>query len=144
MKHLSLLVLLIALAFNTAPASAASQAEIVAAEIAAFSKNLAMRPATAIDLSKVSNEYCFNAKFGKGGHMIHYAIDPSITTEDVIDFINPAAFIEAGLDVTKLPRMPGLGKMKPGTLYYLPAGEHEPHHGRSFKHAFLVKSVNMD
>ncbi len=120
------------------------QAAIVAEEIAAFSGLLAVRPSTAIDLSKVSGEYCFQVNLGKGGHMTHFAIDPLKTKEDVVDFVNAAPLIEAGLDVTKLKRFPGkLGAMEPNVWYYLPAGELEPHHGRKFPFPLLIKAVNL-
>lgn len=65
-------------AFYGTPAAAPKrQDEIVTAQLNAIANQLALRPETAIDLSDVSGEYCFNTGIGEGGHMTHYAIDPS-------------------------------------------------------------------
>ena len=120
------------------------QASIVAAELSTIANQLALRPETALDLSKVSGEYCFNVNLGEGGHMTHYAIDPEVTTEDVIDFVNAAPLVEAGVQVDMLARFPGkLSSMAPQTWYFLPAGEFEPHHGTRFPFPLLIKAVNL-
>ncbi len=121
------------------------QASIVGAEIATIAMHLQVRPRTAIDFSQVSGEYCFNVGLGHGGHMTHYAIDPAGTQEDVIDFVNAASLLEAGVKSDKLPRFPGaLGGMTPNQWYFLPAGEFEPHHGMAFPIPLLIKASNLE
>lgn len=128
-----------------AAASKKNQAGIVAAELAAIANQLSVRPETAIDLSQISGEYCFNVGLGKGAQMTHFAIDPSNTEEDVIDFVNAESLIKAGVDVKKLPRFPGkLGSMRPTQWYFLPAGELEPHHGIKFPFPIMMKASNLD
>ncbi|MFQ5585256.1 MAG: hypothetical protein ACE5GF_00290 [Thermodesulfobacteriota bacterium] len=137
-------IMLTVLVAGTALAGRKDQASTVAAEVSAFANLLAQRPQTAIDLSKVSGEYCFKVEIGKGGHMTHYAIDPTKAREDVIDFVNAKPLIEAGLDVEKLPRHSGkLGAMEPNKWYYLPKGEFEPHHGIRFPFPVLIKAVDL-
>ena len=129
---------------GTAFGERGGQSALVAAEISAFANLLAHRPDAAIDLSGVSGEYCFKVDIGKGGHMTHYAIDPAVTEEDVIDFVNAAPLIEAGLDVEKLPRHSGkLGTMTPNQWYFLPKGTFEPHHGIRFPFPVILKAVNV-
>lgn len=126
-------------------AKAKSQGEIVAAEIAAFANQLSVRPETAIDLSKVSGAYCFNAGIGKGGNMTHFAIDPENTKEDVIDFVNAASLVKSGINIQDLPQFPGkLGMMEPNQWYYLAAGENEPHHGRKFPFPLMIRATNLE
>ena len=126
-------------------AAAMRQAAVVGAELSTIAKHLQTRPKTAIDFSGVSGEYCFNVGLGNGGHMTHYAIDPSGTTEDVIDFVNAKPLVEAGINVGDLPRFPGqLGSMKPNQWYFLAANEFEPHHGKAFPIPLLIKASNLD
>lgn len=138
-----------ALLINSLPfvASAAvkkDQAAIVAAELGAIANQLALRPETAIDLSDISGEYCFNVGLKEGAHMTHYAIDPTKTQEDVIDFVNAEALIKAGVKVESLPRFPEkLGSMTPNQWYYLPAGELEPHHGIRFPFPILLRASDL-
>ena len=121
------------------------QAAVVGAELSTIAKHLQTRPKTAIDFSKVSGEYCFNAGLGKGGLMTHYAIDPAGTSEDVIDFVNAKPLVEARINVGDLPRFPGkLGGMTPNQWYFLPAGEFEPHHGKKFPIPMLIRASNLD
>lgn len=120
------------------------QSSIVAAEISAIANQLSLRPETAIDLSDVSGEYCFQVNLEKGGHMTHYAIDPLTTREDVIDFINAEPLLNAGVVLDAIPRFPGkLGIMTPNQWYYLPKGQYEPHHGTTFPFPILMKAVNV-
>ncbi|MHC4278402.1 MAG: hypothetical protein ACYSTI_13955, partial [Planctomycetota bacterium] len=65
-----------------------TQAAIVASELAVISNHLALNPQAALDLSQVSGEYCFNAKLAEGGMMLHWAIEPTKTKEDVVSFYN--------------------------------------------------------
>ena len=95
------------------------QAAVVSAEIVAFANQLSHRPKTALDFSKVSGEYCFysgsDKDTGFDKHHTHYAIDPTKTQEDVIDFIDARTLLEAGLKMESLPKLPAdLGKMIPG------------------------------
>jgi hypothetical protein len=77
--------------------------------------------------------------------MSHYAVDPSKTQEDVIDFVIASSLTDAGVDVTGLPRMPGeLGTMEAGKWYYLPAGEFEPHHGKNLGMPLLIRASNLE
>ena len=120
------------------------QAAIVGAELSTIANQLALRPETALDFSKVSGEYCFDVKLGEGGHMTHYAIDPTKTQEDVIDFVNAEPLIKAGVKLDSLPRFPGGSRsMTPNQWYFLPAGELEPHHGIKFPFPILIKANNL-
>lgn len=123
---------------------AGGQAAIVAGELAAIAHQLALRPDLAIDFTKVSGEYCFNAGLGSGGHMTHYATDPTHTQEDVVDFVNADLLAKAGVNVAALPKFPGkLGSMTPNQWYYLPAGDPEPHHGVTFPFPLLLRATNI-
>ncbi len=123
---------------------AQNQASIVGAELSTIAHQLALRPETAIDFSKVSGEYCFDVNLGAGGHMHHHAIDPLKTKEDVIDFVNAEPLMKAGMKLDSLPRFPGkLGSMTPNQWYFLPAGELEPHHGIKFPFPLLIKAVDL-
>ena len=120
------------------------QAAIVGGELSTLAKHLSLRPETALDFTKVSGEYCFDVNLGGGGHMTHYATDPTKTQEAVIDFVNADPLIKGGINVEKLPRFPGkLGSMTPGQWYYLPANEFEPHHGVKFPFPLLIKATSL-
>lgn len=117
---------------------------IVAGELAAIARHLALRPGAALDFTAVSGEYCFNLDLGNGGHMVHYAIDPTTSQEDVIDFVDARPLLAAGIDVDRLPRFPrGLRTMRPGQWYYLPAGEMEPHHGKALPFPVLMRATDV-
>ncbi len=134
----------LAAAQTTTVEEAHRQAAVVAAELGTIARHLQAQPAMALDFSQVSGEYCFNTWKAGGGHMTHYAIDPSGTREDVIDFVIADSLIEAGVDVTTLPRFPGeLGAMEPNKWYFLPAGELEPHHGKRFPVALLIRASDI-
>jgi len=136
---------LVVLCLWVSPVSAKKdQAEIVKAELATIANQLSLRPEIAIDLTAVSGAYCFNTGLGKGGHMTHYAVDPTKNDEDVIDFVNAASLVQAGTSVQKLPQFPGtLGSMKANRWYYLPAGENEPHHGVKFPFPLMIRASNI-
>jgi len=126
------------------PALAKNQAKIVAGEMAAFANQLTMNPSMAIDLTSVSGEYCFDGNIGKGGHMTHYATDPTATKEDVIDFVNAKPLMAAGANFDGLPRHNGkLGGMEPNQWYFLAAGEYEPHHGKKLPFPVLIRASNI-
>ncbi len=118
---------------------------VVAGELTAIANQFALKPSTAVDFTHVSGEYCFSAGVGKGGLMTHFATDPKNTQEDAIDFVNAKPLIESGaLNDDKLPRLPNtLGSMTPNQWYYLPAGEHDPHHGRSWPFPMMIKASNV-
>jgi hypothetical protein len=148
MKHIGTVlvtILIILGGVGTASSPAAdSQAGIVAGELSTIANQLSLRPDLAIDFTKVSGEYCFNAGLGAGGHMTHYATDPTRTQEDVIDFVNAEPLVKAGVDVANLPRFPGgLNSMTSGQWYFLPAGELEPHHGTKFPFPLLIRATNI-
>ncbi len=122
----------------------AKQAAVVGGELSTLAKQLSLRPETALDFTKVSGEYCFDVNLGGGGHMVHYATDPTKTQEAVIDFVNADPLVKAGINVTQLPRFPGrLGSMTSGQWYYLPANELEPHHGVKFPFPLLIKATSL-
>ena len=125
-------------------AEAPPLAGIVAGELSTIAKQLSLRPDIAIDFTKVSGEYCFNTGLGTGGHMTHYATDPTSTQEDVIDFVNAEPLVAAGINVASLPKFPGgLNSMRPGQWYFLPAGAPEPHHGTTFPFPLLIRATNI-
>jgi len=120
------------------------QAAIASAELATIAKYLQSQPAMALDFSKVSGEYCLNTWKAGGGHMTHFAIDPSGTQEDVIDFMKADSLVGAGLNVSNLPRLPDkLGAMEPNQWYYQPAGGFDPHHGGPASVSLLVRASNL-
>ena len=142
MKSLNYFVFLLFLAWTCLPLAAERSAK-VQAEIDTISQYLDSHPEMVIDLRRVSGEFCFNTWKVGGGHMTHYAVDPSKTREDMIDFVR-ADSMAAGLEVEKLPRFPGgLNSMEPNTWYYLPAGEFEPHHGTRFPFPLLLRATNI-
>ncbi len=119
--------------------------EIIAGELSTIAKHLSLNPNSAVDFTHVSGEYCFSANVNKGAHMTHYATDPTTTQEDVIDFVNAKQLIDDGvINVEKMPRFPGtLGSMTPNQWYYLAAGEHDPHHGRSWPYPMILRASNI-
>ncbi|MFQ5936469.1 MAG: hypothetical protein ACE5LB_08685 [Acidiferrobacterales bacterium] len=101
-------------------------------------------PEIVIDFSKKSGEYCMNTWKVGGSHMTHYAIDRSKTVEDVIDFVKVAS-LKGSIDVNSLPLAPTkLGAKKPNQWYYLPAGRHDPHHGKALPKDLLVRATNVE
>jgi len=121
------------------------QASIVAAELRTIANQLSLRPETAIDLSEISGEYCFNVNLERGGHMTHYAINPLSTSEDIIDFINAEPLLKAGIVLDNIPRFPGKpGSMVPNQWYFIPEGVFEPHHGITFPFPLLIKAVDLN
>lgn len=145
MRATTAAVLALAVSLGFANVAAAGSPDKVAKAQAAIANYIETHPEMIIDLAKKSGEYCVNTWKVKGGHMTHYAIDPSKTTEDVIDFVKAQSFIDAGIDVTKLPRMPDkLGVMKNGQWYYLPKGAPEPHHGsKAFSRAMIIRATDI-
>ena len=145
MRHATAVVLAIAVSLGGANVATAGSGDKAAKAQAAISNYIETHPEMIIDFSKVSGEYCVNTWKVKGGHMTHYAIDPSKTTEDVIDFVKAQTFTDAGIDVAKLPRMPEkLGAMENDKWYYLPKGAVEPHHGsKAFPLALIIRASDI-
>ncbi len=121
------------------------QAAKVAGGLGTIAGYLQSHPQMMLDFTQVSGEYCLNTWKAGGAQMSHYAVDPSKTQEDVIDFVKAGSFSDAGVDVSGLPRMPGkLGAMEPGKWYLLPAGEFEPHHGKKLGVPLLIRASNLE
>ena len=124
---------------------AKEQAAKVAGGLDAIAGYLQSHPQMMLDFTQVSGEYCLNTWKAGGAQMTHYAVDPSKTQEDVIEFVKASSFSDAGIDVTGVARMPGkLGAMTPGKWYFLPAGEIEPHHGGKFDVPLLIRASNLE
>ena len=118
--------------------------DLIEAELEAIEKIFRMKPGYAIDTRVVSKTLCMNAEFGRGGHMTHFSLDPENSTNDIIDFIDARPLIKAGLDGEKFPTLPEkAGTLTPGKWYFLPEGEEEPYHGRSFGFPIIVKAVDV-
>jgi len=120
------------------------QAAVVAAELGTIAKHLQLHPQMALDFTEVSGEHCLNTWKAGGTQMVHFAVDPSATREDVVEFVKADSFTSLGIDVTSLPRMPAkLGAMEPGKWYYLPGDEPEPHHGGTFPFPLLLRASDL-
>jgi hypothetical protein len=133
------------LAQSAVAQDANEQASKVAGGLSTIAGYLQSHPEMVLDFTKVSGEYCLNTWKAGGAHMSHYAVDPSKTQEDVLEFVKASSFSDAGVQVAGLPRMPGeLGAMEPGKWYYLPAGEFEPHHGKKMPVPLLIRASNLN
>jgi hypothetical protein len=76
--------------------------------------------------------------------MIHFAIDPEKTKEDVVTFYNAAPLVRAGLKGETLPQFCGkLDCMESNKWYFVPAGKYEPHHGVKFPFPLIVKAMDI-
>jgi hypothetical protein len=140
----STLVFSLALAQSAMAQDTNQQASKVAGGLGTIAGYLQSHPEMVLDFTNVSGEYCLNTWKAGGAHMSHFAVDPSKTQEDVIDFVKASSMTDAGVDVTSLPRMPAeLGAMEPGKWYYLPAGEFEPHHGKKIGVPLLIRASNL-
>lgn len=96
-----------------------------------------------IDATKASGEMCMLETVTKH-NMIHYSEKPEQTQEDVVYYINPATFVDVGLDINKLPRHPKeLGKMVPFQWYYYDGTYVEPHQGNKLNKEFLIMAINV-
>ena len=128
----------------TSAAFASKQASIATAELATIANHLAHQPNAAIDFREVSGEFCFDVNMKNGGHMTHYAVDPTSTHEDVIDFVNATQLVKSGMHVASLPAFPGeLGAMEVNTWYYLAPGELDPHHGVKWDFPVMIRAANL-
>jgi hypothetical protein len=139
--------LLVAIGLTSAPATGQDvhdQAAVVAAELGTIARHLQLHPEMALDFTEVSGEHGLNTWKPGGAQMVHFAVDPSATSEDVVEFVKADSLTGVGVDVASLPRMPAkLGAMEPGKWYYLPAGELEPHHGASFAFPLLLRASDL-
>ena len=97
-------------------------------EILAIARILRENPEIAIDHTADGGEYCF--KSGPGT-MVHFAVHPERTPEDVVYELDASGLIAAGLNPARLERLPELGQMRPGVWYFLPKGQIDPHHGHA-------------
>jgi len=141
----STLVVGLALSQSAMAQDTNQQGAKVAGELGTIASYLQSHPEMALDFTHVSGEYCLNTWKAGGAHMSHYAVDPSKTQEDVIEFVKASSMTNAGVDVTGLPRMPSeLGAMEPGKWYYLPAEEFEPHHGAKMGVPLLIRASNLE
>jgi hypothetical protein len=110
------------------------------AELLAIARILRANPKLAIDRVAASNEYCFNSGLGT---MVHYAVQPEHTTEDVVYEFDASGLIAAGLDPARLEQLPALGQMKPGIWYFLPKGQPDPHHAHEMSSPTVAIGVNV-
>jgi hypothetical protein len=109
-------------------------------EIKAIGNVLAAKPGMAFDFSTQSGEYCMSPG---SGDMTHYAVAPEKTQEDIIYMLNPKLFIENGLKVDNLPKLPlDKAEVKPGQWYYYAGDSIEPHHQRKMA-PMLIMSINV-
>ena len=96
-----------------------------------------------IDATKASGEMCMLETVTKH-NMIHFSQTPEQTQEDVVYYLNPAQFIQSGLDIKKLPRHPSeLGKMEPLQWYYYDGTYVEPHQGSQLNKEFVIMTVDV-
>lgn len=109
-------------------------------EILAIARLLRARPEMAIDRTRESGEYCLKSS---GITMTHYARDSAATKEDIVYEFSATPLLKAGLDPTRLPSLPALGKMEPGRWYYLPEGQVDPHHQHTMPGPTLLVAVDV-
>lgn len=109
-------------------------------EIIAIARLLRARPGMAIDQTGKSGEYCLKSSEST---MAHYAKDPATTKEDIVYEFPAAPLLTAGLDPTRLPALPALGKMEPGQWYYLPEGQVDPHHQHTMNGPTLLIAADV-
>jgi hypothetical protein len=109
-------------------------------EILAIARLLRARPDMAIDQTGKSGEYCLKSSEST---MAHYAKDPATTKEDIVYEFPATPLLTAGLDPTRLPSLPALGKMEPGQWYYLPEGQVDPHHQHKMNGPTLLIAADV-
>jgi len=109
-------------------------------EILAIARLLRASPEMAIDRTRESGEYCLKSSRTT---MTHYAKDAAATREDIVYEFAAAPLVTAGLDPTRLPSLPALGKMEPGQWYFLPEGQVDPHHQHKLAGPTLVIVVDV-
>ena len=110
-------------------------------EILAIAKILRAKPKIAVDQTGASGEYCFNS--GQGT-MVHFATQPERTPEDVVYEFDASGLIAAGLDPSRLQQLPERGQMKSGVWYFLPKGQHDPHHANAMSNPTIAIAINVE
>ena len=109
-------------------------------EILAIAKILRAKPRIAVDQTAASGEYCFNSGLGT---MVHFATQPEGTAEDVVYEFDASDLIAAGLDPSRLQQLPERGRMTPGVWYFLPKGQHDPHHVHAMANPTIAIAINV-
>jgi hypothetical protein len=109
-------------------------------EILAIARILRANPELALDRTAASGEYCFNSGLGT---MVHFAIQPERTPEDVVYEFDASGLITAGLDPARLQELPELGRMTPGVWYFLPQGQQDPHHAHAMPRPTIAIAINV-
>jgi hypothetical protein len=109
-------------------------------EILAIARILNTNPEIAIDHTAESGEYCFK---GGSSAMVHFAVHPERTPEDVVYVLDASGLIAAGLEPTRMRQLPGLGQMTPGIWYFLPKGQIDPHHGHTMTGPTIAIALNV-
>src|SRR5216117_4534914 len=109
-------------------------------EILTIAGILRAKPEIAIDQTAASGEYCFNSGLGT---MVHFATQPEGTSEDVVYEFDASGLIAAGLDPSRLQQLPERGRMTPGTWYFLPKGQQDPHHARAMSAPTIAIAINV-
>src|SRR5205807_5148632 len=109
-------------------------------EILAIARILRANPKVAIDQTAASGEYCLNSGLGT---MVHFATQPERTPEDVVYEFDASGLIAAGLDTSRLQRLPERGRMTPGVWYFLPKGQQDPHHAHAMPGPTIAIAVNI-
>ena len=109
-------------------------------EMLAIARILRAKPEVAVDQTTASGEYCFNSG---NGTMVHFATHPEGTPEDVVYEFNASGLIAAGLDPARMQQMPERGRMTPGTWYFLPKGQQDPHHAHAMANPTIAVAVDI-
>ena len=109
-------------------------------EILTIARILRASPKIAIDQTSASGEYCFNS--GQGT-MVHFATQLERTPEDIVYEFDASGLIAAGLDPSRLQQLPERGQMTPGTWYFLPKGQPDPHHGHAMASPTIAIAINV-
>jgi len=110
------------------------------AEVLAIARLLRAKPEMAIDRTKAAGEYCLKSSLGT---MVHYALQPDATAEDVVYEFDATQLLGAGLDPQRVPKLPALGNMEPGKWYFLPSGVIDPHHQHVLPTPTIAIAVNV-
>jgi hypothetical protein len=110
-------------------------------EMLAIARILHAKPGIAVDQTAASGEYCFNSGLGT---MVHFATRPEGTAEDVVYEFDASGLIGAGLDPSRLQQLPERGQMKPGVWYFLPKGQHDPHHADAMSAPTIAIAINIE
>jgi hypothetical protein len=109
-------------------------------EILTIARILRANPAIAIDRTAEGGEYCFNSG---AGPMVHFAVHPERTAEDVVYELDASGLLDAGLDPRRMKKLPELGQMTPGVWYFLPRGQIDPHHGHAMAGPTIAVAVDV-